>query len=139
MAARIAFISAASACLLAAPAFADSLAGSDTLLCSAVEATVCDADGECESGPPWDWDIPQFLEIDLKKRLIATTAASGENRTTPIRNQDRADGVIVLQGVQQGRAFSFVINESTGIASVAIATEDLTVSVFAACTPMKSR
>ena len=139
MVVRNAFVSAASACLLAAPAIADNLNGADTLLCSAVEATLCDVEGECESGPPWDWDVPQFLEIDLKKRLISTTAASGENRTTPIRNQERADGVIVLQGVQQGRAFSFVINETTGIASVAIATEDVTVSIFAACTPKTGR
>ena len=138
MATRTAIISAVSTFLLSAPLFADDLHGTDTLLCSAVEATVCDVDGECVSGPPWDWDVPQFLEIDLKKKLIATTAASGENRNTPIRNQERADGVIVLQGVQQGRAFSFVINVTTGIASVAIATGNLTVSIFAACTPLKS-
>ena len=119
----------------AAPLCADDLHGADTLVCSAVEVTVCDPEGECETGPPWNWKVPQFLEIDLKKRVIATTAASGENRSTPIRNQDRADGMIYLQGVEKGRAFSFVINEETGIASVAIATEDLTVSVFAACTP----
>ena len=33
--------------------------------------------------------------------------------------------MIFLQGVQQGRAFSFAINEQTGIASVAIAAQAL--------------
>jgi hypothetical protein len=122
-----------------APLCADDLRGADTMLCSAVEATLCDAGGDCASGPPWNWQVPQFLEIDLKKGVLATTAASGENRTTPIRNHERSDGKIFLQGVEQGRAFSFVINEQTGIAAVAIAGDELTVTVFAACTLMVRR
>jgi hypothetical protein len=35
-----------------------------------------------------------------------------------------------------GRAFSFVIVEKTGMASIAVAREGMTVSVFGACTPM---
>jgi len=121
------------------PLYADDLTGADAILCSAVEATQCSADGECSSGPPWNWQFPQFLEIDLKKGVIATTQASGENRSTPIRNTERSDGKIFLQGVQQGRAFSFVISEQTGMASAAIAGDGMTITVFAACTPMKSR
>ena len=127
------------ALLTAWPLYADDLTGADAILCSAVEATLCSADGECASGPPWNWDVPQFLEIDLKKNVIATTQASGENRSTPIRNTERSEGKIFLQGVQQGRAFSFVIVEQTGMASAAIAADGLTVTVFAACTPMTKR
>ena len=125
--------------LVASALWADDLTGADAFLCAAVQAAVCKAEGECASGPPWNWDVPQFVEIDLKKGVLATTEASGENRSTPIRNQERAEGKIFLQGVQLGRAFSFVINEQTGIASVAIAADELTVTVFAACTPPKRR
>lgn len=121
------------------PLYADELTGADAILCSAVEATLCSADGECESGPPWNWDIPQFLEIDLKKKVIRTTHASGEDRSTPIKNTERSDGKIFLQGVEQGRAFSFVISEETGIASAAIAADGIAVTVFAACTPLPKR
>lgn len=121
------------------PLYADELTGADAILCSAVEATLCGADGECESGPPWNWQIPQFLEIDLKKKLIRTTQASGEDRSTPIKNTERSDGKIFLQGVEQGRAFSFVISEQTGVASAAIAADEITVTVFAACTPLAKR
>lgn len=124
------------ALVASAPLSADDLHGAQSLLCSAVEATVCEAEEACVTGPPWQWNVPQFLEIDLKKAVIATTAASGENRTTPIRNQERMDGKIIFQGIEKGRAFSFVISEDSGIASVTIAGEELTVSVFAACTPL---
>jgi hypothetical protein len=117
-------------------ALADDLTGADKLLCSAVQATVCWSDGDCEIGPPSNWNIPQFIEIDLANRMLSTTKASGVDRKTPIKNLDREDGAIYLQGFEQGRAFSFVITESTGNVAVAVARESITVSVFGACTPI---
>ena len=122
--------------LASTAALSDSLSGKDRLLCSAVEATVCTADGICESGPPWDWQIPQFLIVDLDRKELSSTAASGENRVTPILSLSREDGHIVLQGVQAGRAFSMVLQEENGHAAIAIATDGVTISVFGACTPV---
>ena len=42
---------------------------------------------------------------------------------------------IVIQGFERGRAFGFVIEEASGQASVAVAREGVTVSVFGVCTP----
>lgn len=118
---------------------ADTLVGKDRFLCSAVEAVLCTADGVCDAGPPWDWQIPQFVIVDLAKKQLATTEASGENRTTPILGQFRESGQIVVQGVQSGRAFSMILREDNGHATIAIATEGLTINVFGACTPTSGR
>ena len=115
-------------------AVADDLTGAQRFLCAASQATLCSASGECVSGPPWNWDVPQFIEVDLGQKLLSTTKASGENRTTPIANLQRDDGQIVIQGYQNGRAFSFLIDEKTGFATVAVARQDLAVTVFGACT-----
>ena len=115
---------------------ADDLSGEDVLLCSATQATVCTAEGECNTGPPWNWNIPQFVEVNLKGKIVSTTKASGENRSTPIKNMERKDGLLVLQGVENRRAFSFVVEETTGNLSAAVAREEITVSVFGGCTPM---
>ena len=126
-----------SALVVLAPqlAVADDVHGTDKMICASVEATVCSLDG-CESGTPWLWDIPQFVEVDLKAKRLSTTVASGENRATPIKSLERKDGLIFIQGVENGRAFSFVITESTGVLSAAVAREEITVSVFGACTPL---
>ena len=114
---------------------ADNLTGIDRLLCSSAQATVCGDDGECVTAMPWTWNIPQFIQVDLTGKTLATTKASGENRSTPITTMKRDGGWIFAQGVEGGRAFSFAIEESTGLMSVAVARRGLTVSVFGACTP----
>jgi hypothetical protein len=122
--------------LLLFPGFAasDDLTGSDQWLCSAIEATVCEVDGDCNIGAPWLWNIPQFIEVDLTKKKIATTKASSENRETPIRTLERSEGLVFIQGIENDRAFSFVVEEKTGILSAAVARTGITVSVFGACT-----
>ena len=116
-------------------AVGDDLKGADRLLCSSVQATVCAVDDDCEIGPPWSWNIPQFIQVDLKGKRLSTTPASGEQRVTPIKLVERRNGSIVIQGFERGRAFSFVIDEASGQVSVAVAREGVTVSVFGACTP----
>ena len=116
-------------------AWADDLTGEDELLCASANVIVCLDDGTCVSAPPWELGVPQFINIDLDKRSLSSTEASGESRTSVVENITRANGHIFLQGVDRGRAFSFVIDEETGFLTVALARNYLTVTVFGACTP----
>jgi hypothetical protein len=120
----------------AVPSLADDLTGSTAFLCTAVQATACETSGECATKPPWTLNVPQFIEVDLDKEELRTTRASGQNRATPVKRVERADGMIYLQGAEGGRAFSFAINESTGMLTVAVATGGKGVIVFGACTPL---
>jgi hypothetical protein len=116
-------------------ASADDLAGSDRFLCTPIQATLCVEDGECAVEIPWNVNIPQFIEVDLEAKRLATTEASGENRQTPIEHLRRVDGNIVFHGFEMGRAFSWVIDEASGRVTVAIATDGISVAIFGACTP----
>jgi len=122
--------------LSGASALADDLTGKNRMLCTAVQATRCLESGDCVVDLPWNMNIPQFIEVDLTARKLSTTKASGENRTTKIDQLRREDGMIVIQGFERGRAFSFVINEETGVLSAAVAAQGKVVAVFGACTPM---
>lgn len=116
------------------PALADDVSDADRLLCSASEVTVCFESSDCVDVMPWELDMPQFVVVDLKKKTLSTTKASGENRSTPVNFLQRQDQEIILQGVEAGRAFSFVIDELTGLLTVAVARDGLSVSVYGACT-----
>ena len=115
---------------------ADDLTGADRFLCTPIQATLCVEDGECAVDLPWNVNIPQFIEVDLEAKRLATTAASGENRATPIEHLRREDGNIVFHGFEMGRAFSWVIDEATGRVTAAIATDGISVAIFGACTPI---
>jgi hypothetical protein len=123
--------------IVSGAAAADDLSGADKLLCSTLQSTACLADGECESLPPAALNIPQFVEVDVKAKQIRTTPASGEDRKTPLQTVQRTQGEIVLQGYENGRAFSLVIQEATGHAAFASAADARGVLVFAACTPLR--
>jgi hypothetical protein len=124
--------------VLPALAVADDLTGQQLFLCTPVQVNLCTDDGKCINDPPWELNIPQFIEVNLKDKKLFSTKASGENRSTPIRTVLNEGGYIFLQGVEGGRAFSWVIEENSGMASVAVAADGKTVTVFGACTPIVS-
>jgi len=114
---------------------ADNLFGADQLLCASSRVVRCYSVGDCDAGPPWEWNMPSFIRVDLGKKMISTPATSAEQRRSPITHFVRETGQIIVQGSENGRALSMVINEETGLASSAIALDGITVNVFGACTP----
>jgi hypothetical protein len=126
------------AVLVALPAIADDVTGEAQLLCTSVRVKECFADGGCVEGPPETWNIPRFTRIDLAKKTLETTESSGQNRTTPIERIEREGDDIALQGAEDGKAFSFLLEADTGTASVAIALEGSVLAGFGYCTPIDS-
>jgi len=125
---------------LAAFAFAallkgDSISGKDHILCTALHVGQCTSEGQCKAEPQGSLNVPQFFDVNLKDRTVTTTKASGENRSSPIGSLSRDAGIILFQGAENGRAYSFIINESSGTASISVTTDEVAVSVFGACTP----
>ncbi len=115
---------------------ADNLAGVSRFLCASTLVTRCYEIGDCETGPPGLWNMPSFIEVDLTKKTLSTPAASAEQRRTPFTHLTRENGQVFIQGMENARAFSLVIVEETGVATMAIALDGITVSAFAACTPI---
>jgi hypothetical protein len=113
---------------------ADDLSGLDRFLCSPTQIITCFEGTDCTTLLPWEADIPQFVVIDTRKKLISTTKGSDENRSTPVQSMQREDSTIYLQGVEGGRAFSFVIEESSGLLTVSVTRDGITVTIFGACT-----
>jgi len=120
--------------LLAGAASADPLTGVDRFVCAAAQVQICIEADTCYSASPWELDVPEFVVIDLDKNTISTTESSGDERSTKFSKATKDEGTIFLQGIEGGRAFSFVIDEATGYMSVAVARDGIVVSVFGACT-----
>ena len=129
---------AAAACLVSFGVMADDLTNSNSLLCHGLSAARCEIDtGTCAVKTPWDLNLPDFLKIDLAAKRAATTEASGQARQTAIRTVERANGIIILQGIDGERAFSWMISEATGEGTMTMSSPAAGLTVFTVCTPVE--
>ena len=77
---------------------ADDVSNSDRLLCSQNDVLVCVHGVKCISVQPAEVSTPQFVIIDTRKKTVSTTKASGEDRSSEIRNLDREGGLVIAHG-----------------------------------------
>ena len=113
---------------------ADNVSESSEIVCAPTQVHICIENDSCYAASPNELDVPEFVVIDIRRKTISTTKASAEARTTTFSNVLRGNGLIHLQGVENERAFSFVIDEASGRMTVAVANDGIAVSVFGACT-----
>ncbi|HUO67648.1 MAG TPA: hypothetical protein VMV37_08940 [Gammaproteobacteria bacterium] len=118
-------------------ALADHLEGADRLLCAPQQIMICVEDADCYPAHGAELGVPDFVIIDLKNKKMLTTKASEQTRTTAFSSMSRSGGKIFLQGVENGRAFSFLIDEATGSLTVAVSRDGVAVAAFGSCTNAK--
>ncbi len=118
-------------------ASAEDLTGVDEFICAAGQAQICVEADTCYATTAWELSMPEFVVIDTGKRTVSTTRASGLNRSSSFSSRERTDDLIFLQGMENGRAFSFVIHEATGRLTATIARDGAVVTVFGSCTDTK--
>lgn len=106
--------------------------GSVPLLCAPTELMECAPGGDCQKRTAEDINLPPFLDLDVKAQVLA--AADGSRRTAPIQRVERANGHLIVQGGQEGRAWSLVIEEATGKLSAGVLDQQGVFAVFGACT-----
>jgi hypothetical protein len=105
--------------------------GSKPLICSAIESQDCTVGTDCLRGLAEDINAPQFIRLDFAKKMM-----SAHGRSTAMKNFVRGDGMLVMQGFENKRAFSITVSQQTGKLVGAIATDEAGYVIFGACTPL---
>ena len=108
--------------------------GSAPLICAVIEVFECSVEQDCFEGSVESMNIPQFVKIDFANNKITTTEETAETRESPINNFDKADGMLILQGIQNGRGWSMVIAEDTGKMTATASGSGGAFVIFGACT-----
>ncbi|MGH0032706.1 MAG: hypothetical protein ACQGVC_23180 [Myxococcota bacterium] len=109
--------------------------GSKKLLCAPGEAVDCMARGECVQVSPIEMNLPRFITVDARAKRLSGTPVGGEEQTTDIQNVQTVDGKLILQGAENGRGWSMVIDQTTGDLSAAVADQTNGFVLFGVCTP----
>ena len=131
-------------CLLITPlaVAAQVFDGSKPLYCAMTDVVECVPGGECQEVMPENVNLPNFLFINFKKKIITASKEGGVQRTSKIENRERIDGKLIVQGIEDGvegvrdgLGWSIAISESTGKMVVTGSGDQVGFVAFGACTP----
>ena len=107
--------------------------GSATMLCAVTAISECTADGRCQrSQPQVGNNLPTFMRVDVKGKVLR--ADDGSGRKTDIKASSVVDDQLMLQGIENGKAWSMVIKSDTGRWGGAVVEDDGSFALFGACT-----
>jgi len=107
--------------------------GSAPMLCAITAASECTADGKCErSAPQAGNNLPTFMRVDVKGKVLRADDDSG--RKTEIKASSVVDDQLMLQGIENGKAWSMVIKSETGRWGGSVVEDDGSFALFGACT-----
>ena len=106
---------------------------SSEILCSVVNVKECGSFGDCLDSSAREINIPQFLKIDLAARTMADGSIKDGARKSSIRTMIRENGKIILQGSENGRGFTMIIDEMSGDFSATISEDNFGFIIFGAC------
>lgn len=114
-------------------ALAQSADGVDPLICAVIDTLQCEAGAACLEGDAQALNVPSFVRLSLADKTIRGTRPNGESLNTVIGNITRDEGVLLLQGVENGRGWSMAITEATGRMVLTASGDNNAFIVFGAC------
>ena len=115
---------------LPATVVAAPLDGSAPILCALSSVVECARGGSCDRSTPEDAQVPPFVRINVQQRQLSSVDGA---RTSPIAAVQRANGRLMLQGMQNERVWGAVIREETGQMSATVGEDDGAIVISGAC------
>ena len=107
--------------------------GSAPMLCAVTAINECTADGKCErSAPQQGNNLPTFIRVNVKGRSL--NADDGSGRKTEIKASSVVDGQLMLQGIENGKAWNMVIGSESGRWGGSVVEDDGSFALFGSCT-----
>jgi hypothetical protein len=107
--------------------------GSKPMLCAVTAVSECTKDGACERSAPQEGNnLPGFVRVDVAGKML--TDNDGGTRKTPIKSSAIVDNQLMLQGAENGKAWTIVIASDTGIFGSSVVEDDGLFAIFGRCT-----
>ena len=107
--------------------------GATPMLCSIVTVVECGEAGDCIKGTAKTYNLPTFLRVNFDQNTITGTNSEGKALKAEIMSSHKQQGNLLMQGNQNGRAWSVLVNQAKGDMSASINIEDGGYLLFGAC------
>ncbi len=112
----------------------DSIDGSKDLLCAAFSVMACVDGGHCVRGEASTFDLPPFMRVLSKEKVVRATYEGGEKTfDSPIKNSVKSGNQFILQGVENNHGWTMAIHRETGTMKVSSIGHEVSFTAFGAC------
>lgn len=113
---------------------AEDFDGSRELLCAVTELMECTEFDKCEAISPEAASAPEFLKVNVKKKEL--TGVGDQTRVSKIRNTEKVDGTLILQGAENGRGWTMSIAMESGEYTGTSTGQQIAFILFGNCHPL---
>ena len=117
--------------LLAFSVQAEGLDATKAMGCALAEASECDEAAQCSDVAVADIELPDIVHVDFAAKLLSSP---DRQRTSPISAVEVLDAVLVLQGHQNGRGWTMVVERATGRLSATVTDAEGVFVIAGGCT-----
>lgn len=106
-----------------------------SVVCSLGDVTICTPAG-CHQAALETLDVPRMIRLDLKEGVMHAVTPEHAGRRSQFKTIEAGETRLVMQGYENGRAFSAVLTEP-GTVALSASMDDATASLFGRCTDLK--
>lgn len=108
--------------------------GKSNLICASFNVMACVDGMNCVKGEARDFEMPEFMMVDFKKKVVhGTYESETKDANSPIKNMEVNGSQLILQGVENAHGWSMAVHNKTGRMSLSVVGEQLSFSIFGAC------
>jgi hypothetical protein len=107
--------------------------GTSNFICATQGVMACVDVAICSKGQARDFDMPDFMMVDFKGKVIRAFYDGDKEATSPIRNMEKSGSQLILQGVENDHGWSVAVHRESGRMNVGVAGSEVSFTLFGAC------
>ena len=123
------------ACMLAAFLCATSALAEEPseAICALQQAAACGEVEVCERALPAAVNLPALMKFDVKDGVVESRFDNGELRSSKISSSSRAEGALILQGIDGSHPWAMRVDATTGEFTLSVLREGEAFVGFGVC------
>jgi hypothetical protein len=111
--------------------------GSANLICAANNVVACTKASVCVKGEASTFDLPVFMYVDFKAKVVkARTEGDTKQVESPIKNFQKSNTQLILQGIENGHGWGISIDQTGGRMTTTVSGEASNFMIFGSCTSL---
>lgn len=115
---------------------AEGIDGKRDVVCAVMDVVACLEEGSCLQGRASSFELPEFIILDAKAKVIRPAYEGGEKAVSPVKNVERNGTHLILQGVENGRGWDIAIDTESGKMRAASVGDAVSFLAFGSCTAL---